>query len=73
MGEVLVGVVIVCDNQIIVCSYNYMEQFCDVIVYVEIIVLMVVVNYFNSKYLIDCMFYVIFELCVMCVGVLVWV
>lgn len=49
-----------------------MEFFNDVMAYVEMFVFIVVVNYLGSKYLCDCILYVMLELCVMCVGVFYW-
>lgn len=72
-GEVFVGVVVVCKEWIIVCVYNLIEILNDVIVYVEMQVIIVVVNVFGGKYLNECILYVIVEFCVMCVGVIVWV
>lgn len=72
LGEIFVGVVVVVKQQVIVCVYNFIECLYDVMVYVEIQVIMVVVEFIGGKYFKGCMLYVMFEFCVMCVGVLYW-
>ena len=71
-GEVPVGAVIVCDNQIIARSHNHTEQLRDVTAHAEIVALTAAANYLNSKYLKDCTLYVTLEPCVMCAGALHW-
>ena len=72
LGEVPVGAVIVCDNQIIARSHNHTEQLNDVTAHAEIIALSAAVNHLGSKYLTDCTLYVTLEPCVMCAGALQW-
>ncbi|MEZ5042183.1 MAG: nucleoside deaminase [Saprospiraceae bacterium] len=72
LGEVPVGAVIVCDNQIIARSHNQTEQLNDVTAHAEIIALSAAVNHLGSKYLTDCTLYVTLEPCVMCAGALQW-
>ncbi len=72
LGEVPVGAVIVCDNQIIARSHNHTEQLQDVTAHAEIVALTAAANYLNSKYLTGCTLYVTLEPCVMCAGALAW-
>jgi tRNA(adenine34) deaminase len=71
-GEVPVGAVMVCQNQIIARGYNQTEQLNDVTAHAEIIALTAAANYLGSKYLDDCTLYVTLEPCVMCAGALAW-
>lgn len=43
VGEVLVGVVFVCGDEVIVCGFNYLIGGYDLFVYVEMVVLCMVV------------------------------
>jgi len=71
-GEVPVGAVVVCGNQIIARGHNQTEQLTDVTAHAEIIALTAASNYLGSKYLPDCTLYVTLEPCVMCAGALAW-
>lgn len=71
-GEVPVGAIVVCQNQIIARGYNQTEQLNDVTAHAEIIALTAAANYFGSKYLDECTLYVTLEPCVMCAGALAW-
>lgn len=71
-GEVPVGAVIVCQNQIIARSHNQTELLNDVTAHAEIVALTAATSYLNSKYLTDCTLYVTLEPCVMCAGALAW-
>jgi tRNA(adenine34) deaminase len=71
-GEVPVGAVIVCQNQIVAKGYNLTEQLTDVTAHAEIIALTAAASYFGSKYLDECTLYVTLEPCVMCAGALAW-
>lgn len=71
-GEVPVGAIVVCQNQIIARGYNQTEQLTDVTAHAEIIALTAAANYFGSKYLDECTLYVTLEPCVMCAGALAW-
>ena len=51
VGEVPVGAIVVCQNQIIARGYNQTEQLTDVTAHAEIIALTAAANYFGSKYL----------------------
>ena len=65
-GEVPVGVVVVCNDQIIGKGHNQVEKMNDVTAHAEIIALTAASNYLGSKYLDDCRMYITLEPCVMC-------
>lgn len=71
-GEVPVGAVVVCQNQIIARGHNQTELLHDVTAHAEIIALTAGGGYLNSKYLNECTLYVTLEPCVMCAGALAW-
>ncbi len=71
-GEVPVGAVVVCKNQIIARGYNHTEKLHDVTAHAEIIALTAASEFLGSKYLKDCTLYVSLEPCVMCAGALAW-
>lgn len=71
-GEVPVGAVVVCQNQIIARGHNQTELLQDVTAHAEIIALTSAAAYLNSKYLTECTLYVTLEPCVMCAGALAW-
>ncbi|MCB9264579.1 MAG: nucleoside deaminase [Lewinellaceae bacterium] len=71
-GEVPVGAVVACQNQVIARAHNQTEQLNDVTAHAEILALTAASNYLGSKYLQDCTLYVTLEPCVMCAGALRW-
>ena len=71
-GEVPVGAVVACKNQIIGRGHNSTERLNDVTAHAEIVALTAAANFLNSKYLKDCTLYVTLEPCVMCAGALNW-
>jgi tRNA(adenine34) deaminase len=71
-GEVPVGAVIVCNNQIISRGHNQTELLTDVTAHAEIIAITAASSFLNSKYLHDCTLYVTLEPCNMCAGALYW-
>ena len=71
-GEIPVGAVVVCQNQIIARAHNLTEQLHDVTAHAEILALTASANHLNSKYLNQCTLYVTLEPCVMCAGALFW-
>jgi tRNA(adenine34) deaminase len=71
-GEIPVGAVIVCNNQIISKGHNQTELLTDVTAHAEIIAITSASSYLNSKYLNDCTLYVTLEPCNMCAGALYW-
>lgn len=72
LGEVPVGAIVVCQNQIIARGYNQTEQLNDVTAHAEIIALTAAANSLGSKYLDDCTMFVTLEPCAMCAGALAW-
>ncbi len=71
-GEVPVGAVVVCENQVIARAHNQTEQLRDVTAHAEVLALTAASNFLNSKYLRGCTLYVTLEPCVMCAGALYW-
>ncbi len=71
-GEIPVGAIVVCENQIIARAHNQTEQLGDVTAHAEIVAITAASNYLNSKYLPDCTLYVTLEPCIMCAGALNW-
>jgi tRNA(adenine34) deaminase len=72
MGEIPVGALVVCDNQIIAKTYNLTEQLTDVTAHAEILAITAAAEYLGAKYLTDCTLYVTLEPCPMCAGALAW-
>ena len=72
LGEVPVGAVVVCQNQIIARSHNLTEQLNDVTAHAEIMAITAAANHLGCKYLDDCTLYVTLEPCIMCAGALHW-
>ena len=71
-GEVPVGAVVVCRNQIIARGHNQTELLHDVTAHAEMLAVTAAASYLNSKYLNDCTLYVTLEPCIMCAGALAW-
>lgn len=71
-GEVPVGAVMVCNQQIIARSYNNTEQLTDVTAHAEIMAITSAAAFLGSKYLKECTLYVTLEPCIMCAGALAW-
>jgi tRNA(adenine34) deaminase len=72
IGEVPVGAIIVCDNQIIAKAHNLTEHLSDITAHAEILAITAAAEYLGSKYLNDCTLYVSLEPCPMCAGALAW-
>jgi tRNA(adenine34) deaminase len=72
MGEIPVGAIIVCDNQIIAKTHNLTEQLTDVTAHAEILAITAAAEFLGAKYLTDCTLYVTLEPCPMCAGALAW-
>lgn len=72
MGEIPVGAVIVCQNQIIAKAHNQTQQLNDVTAHAEMLAYTSATQYLGAKYLTDCTLYVTLEPCVMCAGALAW-
>lgn len=71
-GEVPVGAVVVCNNQIIARAHNKTEHLKDVTAHAEIMALTAASDFLGSKYLNECTLYVTLEPCIMCAGALAW-
>jgi len=72
LGEVPVGAVIVCNNQIIGKGHNLTEMLNDVTAHAEIQAITAATQYLGGKYLKGCTLYVTLEPCPMCAGALYW-
>ena len=72
MGEVPVGAIIVCNNQIIAKAHNSMEMLHDVTAHAEMVAITSASNFLQNKYLNECTLYVTLEPCVMCAGAMKW-
>ncbi|MFZ1749513.1 MAG: nucleoside deaminase [Saprospiraceae bacterium] len=71
-GEVPVGAVIVCQQQIIARAHNQTQLLNDVTAHAEIIAITAASSYLGSKYLNGCTLFVTLEPCIMCAGALYW-
>ena len=64
-GEVPVGAVIVCNNQIIARAHNQTECLNDVTAHAEMLAITAAAGVLGAKYLINCSLYVTVEPCIM--------
>ncbi|MBN2660378.1 MAG: nucleoside deaminase [Tannerellaceae bacterium] len=71
-GEVPVGAVVVCNNQIIARGHNQTERLNDPTAHAEMIALTAATGVLGAKYLPDCILYVTVEPCIMCAGAIGW-
>ena len=71
-GEIPVGVVVVCRNQIIARAHNLTETLNDVTAHAEMQAITAAANLLGGKYLTGCTLYVTLEPCTMCAGALGW-
>jgi len=71
-GEVPIGAVVVCNNQIISRAHNLSETLNDATAHAEMQAITAASNYLGAKYLQDCTLYVTAEPCVMCAGATYW-
>jgi len=71
-GEVPVGAVIVCNEQIIARGHNQTERLNDVTAHAEMIAITSATGALGAKYLTECRLYVTVEPCVMCAGAIGW-
>lgn len=71
-GEVPVGAVIVCNNQIISRAHNQTELLNDVTAHAEMLAITAATGVLGAKYLTNCVLYVTVEPCVMCSGAIGW-
>jgi tRNA(adenine34) deaminase len=71
-GEIPVGAVVVCRNQIISRTHNLTETLNDVTAHAEMQAITAAANMLGGKYLTDCTLFVTLEPCTMCAGALGW-
>ena len=71
-GEIPVGAVVVCDNQIIARAHNQTQLLNDVTAHAEMIAITAAADHLGNKYLQDCTLYVTLEPCPMCAGAAGW-
>ena len=71
-GEVPIGAVIVCKNQIIARAHNLTETLNDVTAHAEMQAFTSAADYLGGKYLKECTLYVTLEPCQMCAGASYW-
>jgi len=71
-GEVPVGAVIVCNNQIIARAHNQTELLNDTTAHAEMLAITAATGVLGAKYLTNCSLYVTVEPCVMCAGAIGW-
>ena len=71
-GEVPVGAVVVCRNQVVGRGRNLTETLNDVTAHAEMQAITAAANTLNGKYLNECTIYVTVEPCVMCAGAIGW-
>jgi len=71
-GEIPVGAVVVCRNQIIARAHNLTEMLNDVTAHAEMQAITAASNLLGGKYLTGCTLYVTLEPCSMCAGALGW-
>lgn len=71
-GEVPVGAIVVCRDNIIGRGHNLTETLTDVTAHAEMQAITAAASYLGGKYLTDCTLYVTVEPCVMCAGALGW-
>ena len=71
-GEIPIGAVVVCQNQIIARAGNQTEALNDVTAHAEMLAITAAANALGGKYLTECTLYVTVEPCLMCAGALSW-
>ena len=71
-GEIPVGAVVVCDNQIIARAHNQTQLLNDVTAHAEMLSITAAADHLGNKYLHDCTLYVTLEPCPMCAGAAGW-
>lgn len=71
-GEIPVGAVVVCENQIIARAHNQTQLLNDVTAHAEMLAITAAADHLGNKYLHDCTLYVTLEPCPMCAGAAGW-
>lgn len=72
LGEIPVGCVVVCKNQVVAKAHNLTETLNDITAHAEMQAITAAANALGGKYLKGCSLYVTLEPCVMCAGALGW-
>ncbi|MCS7074003.1 MAG: nucleoside deaminase [Bacteroidia bacterium] len=72
IGEIPVGAVVVCENQLIAKGRNQVEQLKDATAHAEMIATTAAMQFLGAKYLTNCTIYITLEPCVMCAGAIKW-
>jgi len=71
-GEIPIGAIVVCQNQIIARAGNQTETLNDVTAHAEMLAITAATGALGGKYLTECTLYVTVEPCLMCAGALSW-
>ena len=71
-GEIPIGAVVVCKNQVIARAHNLTETLIDPTAHAEMQAITMAANALGGKYLTDCTLYVTVEPCPMCAGAIGW-
>lgn len=71
-GEIPVGAVVVCNNQIIARAHNQTERLNDPTAHAEMLAITAATGVMGAKYLTGCSLYVTVEPCIMCAGAIGW-
>ena len=71
-GEIPVGAVVVCENQIIARAHNQTQLLNDVTAHAEMLAITAAADHLGNKYLHDCTLYVTLEPCPMCAAAAGW-
>ncbi len=71
-GEVPIGAVVVCNNQIISRAHNLSETLNDATAHAEMQAFTAAADAIGGKYLSECTLYVTLEPCLMCAGAAYW-
>ena len=71
-GEIPIGAVVVCKDQVIARAHNLTETLIDPTAHAETQAITMAANALGGKYLTDCTLYVTVEPCPMCAGAIGW-
>ncbi len=71
-GEIPVGAIIVCNNQIVGKGFNKVQQLNDPTAHAEMIAISDACKALDNKYLSNSTMYVTLEPCIMCSGAIIW-
>ena len=71
-GEIPIGAVVVCKDQVIARAHNLTETLIDPTAHAEMQAITMAANTLGGKYLTDCTLYVTVEPCPMCAGAIGW-